>query len=251
MEDKLATTGTASLAAIPEHLRSAVGSHDGKENVGKEDLLIPRLCVAQALSPQLKKDNEAFIRGLQVGDLFNSVTGRVYGEKVRVIPLFFFKQYIHFTPMSEGGGIVAQYQKESEVPRELLEWKDGRPPVVTEFKNRMVCVEDPETKELELAVLSFKSTGMKFAKKLNSLIMMVKNLPAYAKFYVIKSVKQSKGQQEWYGMAPFPDEWVPAAFFEAAKGFFQQLQDGGYKVDVSGIEEEREPGSDDGESAPY
>ena len=85
----LATKENDQLATLPEHLRSEFGNKAGKENVGREDMLIPRLAIAQSLSPQLKKSNEAYIPDLEPGQFFNSVNGEVYGDQVQIIPLSF------------------------------------------------------------------------------------------------------------------------------------------------------------------
>lgn len=234
MTTSLAKKEQQQLAVIPAHLKGLVGSREGKENVGQEDLLIPRLVVCQALSPQLKKNNEAYIPGLQAGQIFNSVTGEIYGDTVRIIPLFFFHQYFHFKPIEEGGGIIAVYKTAEDVPAGGLEWKDGNAPQVTEFKSRMALVQSENG--LQPIVLSFKSTGMKFAKKLNSFIAMF-NLPSYSRWYRLDSVTQTKGQQEWFGMNPALGEFVEEALLGRIQQYFQELQGAGIRVDTSGLDE--------------
>lgn len=248
MTDQLARFGTTALAAIPEHLRDQIGNRAGMEDVGREDVLIPRLCIAQALSPQLKKTNENYIKGLEVGAFFNSVTGRIYGEKVTVVPLFFFKQFIEFKDINAGGGIVSMYHHAEDIPADktyrLDQVPQGEKPQVTEFKNEM-CLIVTEDGGLEPIVVSFKSTGMKTAKKWNSLMRAIP-LPSYAKFYDLLSVTQTKGQQEWAGANVIPGEFVPAALFQAAETFFKQLRESGVKVDTTGLGgDEPNPDADD------
>lgn len=236
MGNELATRDKdQALAALPEHLRNRVGDMSGMEGVGKDDLLIPRLCVAQSTSPQLNKASENFIRELRQGDIFNSVTSKIYGEKVVVVPLFFFRNFIKFIPMDDGGGVAAMYENIGQVPPEELAWKDGKPPSTTEFKNRMCLVFDGEGAQ-DLAVVSFKSTGMKHAKQWNSMIQLLR-LPAYARSYTLTSKQKTKGSQSWYVLVPTPGEFVPHEFFVKAEEYFHSLRDGGYKVDTSGIDE--------------
>src|SRR5271155_4629731 len=109
---ELATINKGSLATIPEHLRADVGNRDGKDNVGQGDLLIPRLSLAQSMTPELKRTNENYNPDLEEGQFFNSVTGEIYGDSVTVIPLHFFKQYIQF---AEDRSIVKIYDN-GEVP---------------------------------------------------------------------------------------------------------------------------------------
>ena len=50
----------------------------GMENIKSEDLVIPRIKLCQSGSPQIKKSHELYIPGLEVGDVFNSLTGQVW-----------------------------------------------------------------------------------------------------------------------------------------------------------------------------
>jgi len=238
------------LATLPEHLRDQVGNRAGKENVGREDMLIPRLCISQSQSPQLNKKMEEYIPDLKVGEFFNSVTGEVYGPKVTVVPLHFFKQYIEFNPRPAGGGlggIKKMYPLGSTPPLADLQFTEddkgnSLQPKATEFKNRMsLLLKDGK---VEPIVVSFKSTGLKTAKKWNFLIAE-KNLPAYAYTYNLEVVDQAKGQLSWKGAEITRGEFVPAALFQAAEEFFQSLQGEGVQIDTTGLETEAAPTTED------
>lgn len=245
----LVTRGDQTLANIPEHLKARLGDRTGSEDVGRDDVLIPRLSIAQeGMSPQLKRHNENFIPGLEPGQLFNSVTGEIYGESATVVPLFFFKNFIEFVPMNQGGGVTAMYNDIREVAPEKLKFgKDGTtgatiPPVVTEFKNRMCLLVREGQKPLPI-VVSFKSSGLKAAKTWNSLIMST-NLPAFARAYTLKVTQKIKGQQSWYVLGVAPGEFVPEEFFNGAQKYFDQLKTDGFKVDTTGIEAEAKSDED-------
>ena len=47
----------------PAHIRQGEGR--GNENVGTEDIQIPRISVLQALSPQIKKSDPSYIEGAE------------------------------------------------------------------------------------------------------------------------------------------------------------------------------------------
>ena len=57
----------------------------GAEHIGKDDIQMPRLGLAQAQSPQMLDGDPKFIDNLRVGELFNNVTDTNYGKG----PLFF------------------------------------------------------------------------------------------------------------------------------------------------------------------
>jgi hypothetical protein len=123
MTNELATRNQGgTLAVVPDHLKQYQGAQDAEANVGRDDILIPRLAVAQAgMSAQLKKNHELFIPELEEGQLFNTVTNEVYGDVANVIPLFFTKNYIQF----EGGGVLKVkniYKDVTEVPEGGLSW---------------------------------------------------------------------------------------------------------------------------------
>jgi hypothetical protein len=223
-EKSLVKTGAAFLQApLPEYLQKYKGQKLGQENVDRDDVLIPRLGLCQALSPQKKKANEAYIEGLEEGDLFNTVSGEIYGRSVIVIPLFFFKQFIHFKPIDEGGGIIAQYKNKSSVPEELMSWVDGNPPVVTEFKNQL-CALLTEEGKLEPIVVSFKSTGIKIAKKWQNYINLL-DAPSFVRTYKLEVFHKVEGKQEWEGLNVFPGEFSPGKLVADLEKLFEQFKD--------------------------
>lgn len=243
--DSLVKRETGALATVPEYLKTQLGNMAGSEDVGRDDVLIPRLAIAQdGMSPQLKRQNEAFIPGLEPGQLFDSVSGEIYGEKATVVPLFFFKNFISFIPQSAGGGVSAMYNNLSDVPPVELAWgPNNTTPACTEFKNRM-CLLIREGHQPRPIVVSFKSSGLKAAKKWNSLIMDTK-LPAFARAYELEVKLKTKGTtQSWYVLDVSPREFVPEEFFTQAQRYFDQLRSDGYKVDTTGIESERRQDND-------
>ncbi len=244
MTEAMTTVTKGSLAVVPEHLRAFQGTQDAEHNVGNNDILIPRLAVAQAgMSPQLKKQHELYIPDLEEGQLFNTVTNEVYGEEATVIPLFFNKNYIQF----QGGGVlkvVAMYKSADEVPDGGLEWgrdDDGQrvPPLVTEFKNRM-CLILTGTGNWQPIVVSFKKGENKFSDQWNSQIKFARladKLPCFAHTYTVTAkLKQGGDGKSWYVKAVSPLGFTPETIFVEAKNYFEQLSQGGYTVDTSGVE---------------
>lgn len=99
IEDTSSTVPALRDNTIPDYLKdyASMGSV-GFENVKREDMVMPRLAVAQGLSPQTKKHEGSYIPGLEEGDFFNTVSGEIYGTKVTLTPLFFFPSRIYFPP---------------------------------------------------------------------------------------------------------------------------------------------------------
>jgi hypothetical protein len=99
---------------VPEHLKDAIAGNRGSENVGQEDLVIPRLEVLQALSPECTEGNEAYVKGARPGDLMNSVTKQIYGREAHVVPVHYTKQYLVWIHRDNGGGFRGSFATQEE-----------------------------------------------------------------------------------------------------------------------------------------
>jgi hypothetical protein len=55
-------------------------STEGTEGITADDLKLPRLAIAQGLSPQMLPGDSAYIDGLKLFQLFNDLTGEIYGN---------------------------------------------------------------------------------------------------------------------------------------------------------------------------
>lgn len=180
-------------------------SQEGTEHMEQEDVQIPRLSIAQQMSPEVEDGHSKFIDGLKVGEIFNSLTQNVYGKG----PLDFAiaraskPRWVEFAPREEGGGVVDPDVPAGDERTEF--WVDDfgkrRPPRATKFYD-FVIVLDPENAR-EIVALSLKSTGIAVAKALNGLIK-VRNAPLYAGIYRAssKSKKNAKGTFHQFNIQP-------------------------------------------------
>jgi hypothetical protein len=140
-------------------------SRRGFEDTLQSDVLIPRLALTQAMSPQVTDGDPARIEGLKVGDLFNSMTGQNYGRQVivqvlRKMPL----RAMQFRSIEDGGGVIDPNVPLGD-PR--LKWgttgdKKKDQPIATLFRDFLAVV----LPQREIIALSFKSSGIQAAKSL-------------------------------------------------------------------------------------
>ncbi len=86
----------------------------GSEEVGIQDLTIPRLQMVQSLSPQRKKNEAEYIEGAEEGMLFNSVTNDLYPEFVLFIPVYFRMEWVVWKHRDTGGGFVGAFPAQEE-----------------------------------------------------------------------------------------------------------------------------------------
>src|SRR6266567_576475 len=82
---------------VPEYLVLPPGSErPGFEEMEQSDIIMPRLALCQSGTPQRKKSEEKYIEGLDEAMYFNTITRKIYGEKIIVVPLMFFTSRILF-----------------------------------------------------------------------------------------------------------------------------------------------------------
>jgi hypothetical protein len=105
MNDQLPTVSTQGELALDDQLRKMSGL--GTENVKAQNILIPRLVILQALSPQVNKKKAEYIDGAEVGDFCNTATGDIYKQSVTIIPVYFITNYLEW--MKNRGGLVNNF----------------------------------------------------------------------------------------------------------------------------------------------
>jgi hypothetical protein len=230
------TAGPGGLMPAPAFIED---SNDGLQEIGFKDIVLPRLSLCQKTSPQRDKLNTGkFIKGLEEGQFFSSLTGKIYGEKIQVIPLFFYHSRIMFKDINEGGGIVCQApdgvrcQMNNGGPCLHSAWgPKGEPPECSEFFNYpcFIWTGDPATSR-ELIIVSMKTTGLKAGRTLNSL-MRLRQKPAYAGIYELSGVgatnKANQSYYTWQAVNATPQPWVDDKdLYEYAKTQSKIVQEG-------------------------
>jgi len=164
------------LATIQQSAMAVGGdptSNLGKENLTPEDLVFPRLAFAQKTSPQIDSSNKSeYIPGLEMFQMFNSVSKKIYGNEVTFAVVRTSKRAMQFAP----DGSVIDFNVPLDDPRcRFTDGPNGEriKPVATIFYDYLVAVLPDgveDTANPEVCMLSLKTTQIKNAKQLNSLI---------------------------------------------------------------------------------
>jgi len=203
-KDVLAATGMSE-----EELAAQTGVL-GMENVRAEHLQIPRLQVAQPLSPQMIRSKPEYIEGLMVGQFFNSVTREIYGDDVVVIPIKYSISRLKFTNNAldcrSKNGIDGGHYSDTCKPCQFAQWgsgKEGRGTDCKEYINFLVVEKDTQ----QPMVISFKSASLAAGKTWSTLIIGRKialsdgrrvPAPAFMTTYRLKTVEKTAGQGVYY-----------------------------------------------------
>tara|TARA_R100001224_G_scaffold57257_1_gene33777 strand:- start:1778 stop:2545 length:768 start_codon:yes stop_codon:yes gene_type:complete len=176
------------------------------------ELQIPFIRVIQALSPQIKKSDAAFIKGAEQGDLFNTVTGEVWkGEEgINVIPCYQEIKHLEFTPRDQGGGFVGEVPLSD--PNILKTTRQGAKETLPSG-NELVksdqhyCMVLNKDGSAQPAIVDMKSTQLKISRRWKTQIAMQKipdkngvmRTPAlFATIWNLKTVEESNDMGTWY-----------------------------------------------------
>ena len=198
-------------AKLPAELAAAFEEDAGMglEDVSTDDMQIPFLRLIQALSPQLKKSDPAFIEGASQGDIFNTVTNKVWqaDKGVTVLPVHFIQKLLEFVPRSAGGGFVGELNPNGPEVQQAVRDK-GSGMEVLPNGNELVRTAQHYVKivhedgTLESAIVDMKKTQLKVSRKWITLIAMQKHngntLPSFANTYQLKSIEDGNDKGSWY-----------------------------------------------------
>jgi len=191
--DAVATTRKAPAAlAIPDFADPK--DRDGDENpVTAQDIRLPRLALAQGLSPEIQKNDPKKIEGLEAGDIFSNLLQTNYknGPVEVVIVRREKPRAMEFWPKKGKPNYVEGKKgiKDRSVPLEDPRCKfaeDGTPPIATIFHEYVAF--DVETREP--FILSFKNTSTGAAKALDTFYSMRKGAWFATTFKVSSALKQ-------------------------------------------------------------
>lgn len=120
--DPKTTPGTQVAAQAPQGaqaLTSVFGDMDDHAGAGFEnmipsrDMLIPRVTILQALSPQLDRRKPGqFLDGARAGDICDVSSGTIFEAPLRTVLAAFQVLYLEWAPRSTTRGLVAIHQIE-------------------------------------------------------------------------------------------------------------------------------------------
>lgn len=201
-KDEKALATVDPLAGMVTTERPAEDEQGGPpSHIGRDDVAMPRLALAQKTSPELETTDSRYIEGLKYTDMFHSGDRRNFGNG----PILFVilradpPHHIEFRPIDQGGGIVDRHVPNND-PRTEFRTEGGKslPPIATKFYDFIVLILngfDPNDPMSNVVALSFKSTGIKAAKALNNLITFRGKKPLYKGVYQLTSAadKNAKG----------------------------------------------------------
>lgn len=119
MAKKPETTDEAKLpaqvanAALPAHLQQGKTAKVG--NTDSSDLILPRVKLLQAISPEIVESN---LEWAKAGQFWHTIAAEPMGDSVRVIPVVVRKSLVLWSPRNDDRGILAR-------SKDTINWDPG------------------------------------------------------------------------------------------------------------------------------
>ena len=244
-DDKLVKqeVGALESTARPDWMTTTPGSSD----ITAEDIRLPRLAIAQGLSPQMLEDNSQYIKDLRMFDMFNDVTGDIYGRgPLKFVPVYWQVKNLEFEKDEKGKntGIIVDDNVQSGDPRTKWSKVDGvkTPPRATRYTELVVMLLRPELPP-ETIIVSIKETNkyMRRAAQIISGALVEIPRPYYGGVYSVKTVpeKFAEGTAGVFVFGIRPTLWnSDRELFERAKALQESLQGKTIHVNRDVVDEE-------------
>jgi hypothetical protein len=194
--------------AVSEHLAAfeQMGGM-GMENVTANDVLIPRLNILQALSPQLNKNKPEFIKGAEIGQICDLAMGEAFVGPVRVVPVYYNVQYLEWAPRTSTRGLVAIHDKmpaditKNDKNQNML--PNGNNVVesrqfyclLPDHGNRRVFIPMTGTQAKKAKKWMHYATNERIKNSVGKEFMP----PLFYRVYVLETKHENNQQGDWYG----------------------------------------------------
>jgi len=183
----------------------------GFENVRSGDIILPRLVLMQALSPDVVE------KKCDSGQIINSVTKELILEEEErgvFVPLYHYLEWIKWGDRKKNESVLGMsLDPDGELAQSSMKGEkrinaEGREVrVVTEYHNFIVVF--PKMKPMIPLVISCSKTNHRRGKQLLSLARFRGHFPLYAGMYSLRSeIAENKEHQKYYAYAFENAGWV-------------------------------------------
>jgi hypothetical protein len=226
---------------------------EGFENVKSTDLVIPRITILQALSPQVQPKKPEYIQGAVVGDICDVGTQELFEAPLIFLPVYYVKQWLEWAPRSSGKGLVKIHDDSSVI--EECSLNEKKQPILP---NGNYIAETAQFFGLNLSAggrrcfLPMASTQLKKSRRWLTLATSEKveradgtsfTPPLFYRTYSLSTVDESNAEGSWAGwkiergerLQDFTPNWRP--IFDEAMAFRESLKKGEARGDLAADED--------------
>jgi len=201
----------------------------GSENVGTDDIVIPRLLLLQQLSPQLDKTDALYIEGASAGDICNSLTGVNYGSDVTIVPIYFRKEYVVWKDRKKGGGFCGTYATRADAERAIAELEPPTADYAAEDTATQFVLVVNADGSLDQAMLTLSKTKLSFSRKLQSLIRLTEQ-DSFATKYSLATVAVSNDLGKFHNFTATSQGYVNEETYYAGEACYKAIVESDVKM---------------------
>lgn len=244
MAKKKEETGLAVVesAEVPAYIKNQEGVSRGSENVGMEDLTIPRLEIVQSLSPCRKKNDPAYIEGAEEGMLYNNVSRELYGTEVVTVPVMFKKEYLIWKDRKQGGGFRGAYDSLEDANAMIVSLVDaGDDPegsLEAQDTGQHLCLLLKPDGTIEEIAISMSRSKMKVSRVWNTLVRMVGG-DRFSRAYTISGVSDTNdANEEFYNLHVVQKGFPSEKAYLMAEALYKEIDSGGREMKVNSDQDE-------------
>lgn len=230
--------GAMVVDEMPDYLRNQQHAARGSENVGVEDLAIPRLEIVQGLSPAIKPQDPGYIPGAKMGDLINSVTRMNYGGQVAVVPVYFQKQWLVWKDQNKGGGFFGAYNTPHEAAQAAEEAGGEAGFIqVIDTPQHIVLVLDLANGKASEMIIPMPRTKAKISRQWNSMIKLIGG-DRFSRVYMIGSASEKNDKGDYYNYTVAQSGFPQQSVYKQAEALYNSFATGERKVvmNVDGLD---------------
>lgn len=235
----------AEKAALPAHLQQGKTARLG--NIDQSDLIIPRVKLMQAISPEVEEFEAA-----KSGEFWHTLAGESMGSELRFIPIVIRKSYTLWAPRGDDRGVLARapdgvhWDKidEFEVkpkgsPRKVT-WKtaatvaesglakfgssipddENSPPAAALTYNLLLYF--PDHPELSPAVVINTRSSVRPCKALISKIEM-RPVDHFAQVFIMKVTKENGQEGPYNNYKYVADGYADEETYQITKGLYEKF----------------------------
>ena len=231
---------------VPDYIKQ--GESRGSENVGADDIVIPRLEVVQALSPCVKEGDPAFNELARPGMLMNSVTKQLYGKEVMVVPVYYTKQWLVWKARKDKagkpleGGFFGSFPDEFAAKERAEEegGVEGNIEII-DTPQHLCLIINPTGFSIDEVMISMPRTKAKISRQWNSMVRLAGD-DRFSRVYRITTQLEKKAQGDYYNFAIAQSGFPNQRLYKRAEELYVQIAAGDRKV-VMDVNDYDAPGS--------
>jgi len=221
----------------------------GMESADADSYAIPFLAILQSGSPQVKKSDPAHIKGAEEGMFFNTVTGELMTE-VEVIPCYFKRELLEWTPRSDGGGFRGRHEVGKEPNYKVNDdgtWILENGNELKDTRQHYVLYQT-DTGQWEPALISMGSTQIKKSRKWMTIMNGRRGItpqgaefikPSFSAVYTFTAIAESNDKGSWMGWDQLADvvELTDQDLFNSAVALHKAVTAGKVRTDPESVKE--------------